>query len=85
MARPPVLLSKSLDPLLGVFTGVLAYYLHETNPRTAPAPSESLGALVQWKREKWAMQKLAAQHEEVDVNAGIAELLRSGEEDGHKA
>ncbi|KAK0463945.1 uncharacterized protein EV420DRAFT_1116329 [Desarmillaria tabescens] len=29
---PPVLLSRGLDPLLGVFTGVLAYYLYETHP-----------------------------------------------------
>ncbi|KAI6109495.1 hypothetical protein F5141DRAFT_1027032 [Pisolithus sp. B1] len=32
---PPVLLSRGVDPLLGIFTGCLAYYLYETNPRTS--------------------------------------------------
>ncbi|KAG6898361.1 hypothetical protein C0992_009036 [Termitomyces sp. T32_za158] len=48
---PPVLLSRSLDPLLGIFTGVFAYYLHETHPRTALSPEERLSALLRWK---WA-------------------------------
>ncbi|PAV24066.1 hypothetical protein PNOK_0113400 [Pyrrhoderma noxium] len=38
----PALLSRSLDPALGVITGVLAFYLNQTNPRTAPPPGESL-------------------------------------------
>lgn len=45
------LLSKTLDPLLGVFTGFLAYYLHETNPRTAPPPGHSMKELIQWQWE----------------------------------
>ncbi|BEJ15141.1 hypothetical protein CspHIS471_0409080 [Cutaneotrichosporon sp. HIS471] len=43
------LLSRTLDPLLGVFTGFLAYYLHETNPRTAPPPGHTLKDLVSWQ------------------------------------
>ncbi|BEI84303.1 hypothetical protein CcaverHIS002_0409070 [Cutaneotrichosporon cavernicola] len=43
------LLSRTLDPLLGVFTGFLAYYLHETNPRTAPPPGHTLKDLVGWQ------------------------------------
>ncbi|KAI9571345.1 hypothetical protein HD554DRAFT_2017191, partial [Boletus coccyginus] len=43
-----------IDPLLGVFTGCLAYYLYETNPRTALPPDQRLGALLQWK---WAKRQ----------------------------
>jgi hypothetical protein len=43
------LLSRTVDPLLGVFTGFLAYYLHETNPRTAPPPGHTLKDLVSWQ------------------------------------
>jgi len=50
---PPALLSRTLDPLLGIFTGVFAYYLYESNPRTAPAPEQKLDALVRWKVEKY--------------------------------
>lgn len=45
----PVLLSRTLDPVLGIFTGFLAYYLHETNPRTAPPPGHTLKDLVAWQ------------------------------------
>ncbi|EIM90095.1 uncharacterized protein STEHIDRAFT_153928 [Stereum hirsutum FP-91666 SS1] len=48
----PVLLSRGLDPVLGVFTGVLAYYLYENNPRTAPPPDQKLESLVRWKMAK---------------------------------
>ncbi|GMK57112.1 hypothetical protein CspeluHIS016_0309520 [Cutaneotrichosporon spelunceum] len=46
------LLSRTLDPLLGVFTGFLAYYLHETNPRTAPPPGHTLKDLVSWQMDQ---------------------------------
>ncbi|KAF9246324.1 hypothetical protein BU15DRAFT_26676, partial [Melanogaster broomeanus] len=42
-----------IDPLLGVFTGCLAYYLYERNPRTAFPPNQQLSSLVQWKWAKW--------------------------------
>jgi hypothetical protein len=48
------LLSRTLDPLLGVFTGLLAYYLHETNPRSAPPEGHTLRELAAWK---WGMAK----------------------------
>ncbi|KAG2356200.1 hypothetical protein BDR07DRAFT_470086 [Suillus spraguei] len=38
----PVLLSRGIDPVLGIFTGCFAYYLHETNPRTAPPRTSNL-------------------------------------------
>jgi len=45
----PYLLSRTLDPLLGVFTGILAYHLHETNPRSAPPPGHTLRELIGWQ------------------------------------
>lgn len=42
-----------MDPVLGIFTGALAYYLYETNPRTAPPPEQKLDGLVRWKIEKY--------------------------------
>ncbi|KAI5900295.1 uncharacterized protein SCHCODRAFT_02695535 [Schizophyllum commune H4-8] len=49
---PPVLLSRSLDCALGVFTGFFAWYLHETHPRTALPEDQRLLNLVKWKLEK---------------------------------
>lgn len=55
------LLSRTLDPLLGVFTGLLAYQLHETNPRSAPPPGHTLRELISWKwrdhRERRALRE----------------------------
>ena len=45
-------LVRTIDPLLGVFTGVFAFYLYETNPRTAPPERERLVELVKWKMDK---------------------------------
>lgn len=62
---PKYLLSRTLDPLLGVFTGFLAYYLHETNPRTAPPPGHTLGDLLHWQWDQSAKRreaKVAASH-----------------------
>ncbi|KIJ69305.1 hypothetical protein HYDPIDRAFT_123629, partial [Hydnomerulius pinastri MD-312] len=53
----PVLLSRGLDPLLGVFTGCLAYYLYETNPRTALPPDQRLSTLAEWKWAKWKHER----------------------------
>lgn len=45
------LLSRGLDPILGVFTGLLAYVLSEHNPRSAPPAGHTLKELTQWQ---WA-------------------------------
>ena len=45
--------NSGLDPLLGVFTGVLAFYLHENHPRTAPPSDQRLVELIRWKFAKW--------------------------------
>jgi len=65
----PVLLSRGFDPVLGIFTGCFAYYLYETNPRTARAPDERLTALVQWKWAKWKH----ARHEQFNAREREAE------------
>ncbi|KAJ8078903.1 hypothetical protein PM082_013187 [Marasmius tenuissimus] len=49
MRPPPALLSRALDPFLGVFSGVLAYYLYETHPRTALPHDQTLRELIKWK------------------------------------
>ncbi|KAF8798083.1 hypothetical protein BYT27DRAFT_7151866 [Phlegmacium glaucopus] len=49
---PPYLLSRGLDSFLGVFTGFLAYYLHENHPRTALRPEEKLSELLRWKYQQ---------------------------------
>ncbi|WVQ90173.1 hypothetical protein IAS59_003950 [Cryptococcus gattii] len=48
------LLSRTLDPLLAVFTGLFAFYLNQNNPRTAPPPGHTLQELLRWK---WAESK----------------------------
>ncbi|KAL5529777.1 hypothetical protein ACEPAG_5764 [Sanghuangporus baumii] len=65
----PVLLSRSVDPLLGVFTGVLAFYLNQTNPRTAPPRGENLMDLIRWKREMSRASRL----EQIQLE-GVPEL-----------
>ena len=66
---------RSVDAALGVFTGVLAYYLHETNPRTAPLTGETLTELVRWKRAKRAAQQ-QADDSEAEMQTKFQELLR---------
>ncbi|KAH8116776.1 hypothetical protein DFH11DRAFT_1131624 [Phellopilus nigrolimitatus] len=83
MNHAPALLSRSLDPILGVFTGVLAFYMHETNPRTAPPSDESLLALAQWKREKWNRARVEKEEAESEAQfrRTVEELVK---EDGTK-
>ncbi|PIL24004.1 hypothetical protein GSI_13755 [Ganoderma sinense ZZ0214-1] len=74
---PPPLLSRTLDPVLGVFTGVFAYYLYETHPRTALSEELRLTSLLWWKREKWQRErerKLQATEEVVDWQAITASV-----------
>ena len=60
------LLSRTLDPLLGIFTGLLAYHLHENNPRSAPPSGHTLQELVRWQ---WA---------EITRKRGIREAADEG-------
>ncbi|EIN07295.1 hypothetical protein PUNSTDRAFT_135981 [Punctularia strigosozonata HHB-11173 SS5] len=79
----PVLLSRGLDPLLGVFTGVLAYYLYETNPRTALPEEQRLTSLVRWKYSQWRymreakLKELENSQEAVDWRVLVAHDERS--------
>ncbi|TFK42515.1 hypothetical protein BDQ12DRAFT_719386 [Crucibulum laeve] len=54
---PPVLLSRGLDPILGVFTGFLAFYLYETHPRNNVPADQRLAELVRWKWVKYQQKK----------------------------
>ncbi|KAH7106827.1 hypothetical protein BKA62DRAFT_765403 [Auriculariales sp. MPI-PUGE-AT-0066] len=51
-------LGRRADFMLGIATGCLAFYMNEHNPRTAPAPGESLYEAVGWRvrtwREEWS-------------------------------
>jgi hypothetical protein len=51
------LLYRVWDPLLGVFTGVLAFQLRQNNPQTAPPEGETLSELVKWKYTTWKEEK----------------------------
>ncbi|KAL1947908.1 hypothetical protein VTO73DRAFT_13632 [Trametes versicolor] len=54
---PPPLLSRTLDPILGVFTGGLAYYLYESHPRTAMPEELKLKSLLRWKYTRWQKER----------------------------
>ncbi|KAJ6547638.1 hypothetical protein B0H19DRAFT_1166704 [Mycena capillaripes] len=58
----PVLLSRALDAGLGVLTGIGAYYLHETHPRSSIPPKQRLHELVKWKWAKYWGQPDAPSH-----------------------
>lgn len=47
------LLSRTLDPILGVFTGLFAYHLSETNPRSNIPPGHTLRELIPWQWNVW--------------------------------
>ncbi|KAG2157202.1 hypothetical protein DEU56DRAFT_763456 [Suillus clintonianus] len=67
--------TSGLDPVLGIFTGCFAYYLHETHPRTAPPPDKALATLVQWKWAKFKRdreEKLNALEREADASSKVA-------------
>lgn len=55
---------RRVDPLLGIATGVFAFYLNEHNPRTAPAPGESLAEVLNWRlgrlRAEWDARRLSS-------------------------
>lgn len=54
------LLSRTFDPLLGIFTGFLAYYLQETNPRSNIAPEHTLRNLIPWQWAQYQAQRQAS-------------------------
>ncbi|KIK57738.1 hypothetical protein GYMLUDRAFT_228785, partial [Collybiopsis luxurians FD-317 M1] len=50
-------LSRGLDPVLGVFTGFFAYYLHETHPRNPLPADQRLLELIRWKWSRWQTER----------------------------
>ncbi|KAI5448844.1 hypothetical protein NCC49_006078 [Naganishia albida] len=60
------LLGRYMDPMLGVFTGILAYHLHESNPRSRPEPGHRLQELVAWQ---WNQSKEARRLREESMAA----------------
>ncbi|KZT09516.1 uncharacterized protein LAESUDRAFT_646231 [Laetiporus sulphureus 93-53] len=72
---PPVLLSRGLDPLLGIFTGVFAYYLYESHPRSAIEPEDKLNAVIAWRWKKWQREReqVLSPEEDVDLAALIGQ------------
>ncbi|CDO68280.1 hypothetical protein BN946_scf184799.g7 [Trametes cinnabarina] len=80
---PPPLLSRTLDPILGVFTGVLAYYLYETHPRTAMPDELRLKSLLRWKYTRWREErerKLLTTEDNIDWQAVAANAEKELEE-----
>ncbi|KAI9064442.1 hypothetical protein FKP32DRAFT_1591871 [Trametes sanguinea] len=81
---PPPLLSRALDPLLGVFTGVLAYYLYETHPRTAIPEEQRLTSLLKRKYTIWQKQReqklLGSDEDNIDWQAIAASAEREVEQ-----
>jgi Non-classical export protein 1 len=64
-----------LDPLLGIFTGALAFHLHELNPRTAPEPERKLENLVRWKIEKYQAHRAKRDLEGANSDAEWSKLF----------
>jgi len=64
-----------LDPLLAIFTGALAFYLYEVNPRTAPEPEQRLESLVRWKIEKYQASRAKRDSEGASSDAEWSKLF----------
>ena len=57
---------------------MLAFYLNQTNPRTAPPPGESLSELIHWKRQKMEAERSAKLDKEADneLTSALEEIMR---------
>lgn len=78
---------RTLDPILGIFTGVFAYYLHEMHPRTVLPEELRLMSLLRWKRETWQQErehKLQATEESIDWQAIAASVEGVGDRNPKK-
>ena len=53
------LLSRTLDPILGVFTGFFAYHLSESNPRSNIPQGHTLRELIPWQWNVWRDERRA--------------------------
>ncbi|WRT69256.1 uncharacterized protein IL334_006240 [Kwoniella shivajii] len=76
------LLSRTLDPILGVFTGLLAFHLNETNPRSAPAEGHTLSELISWKwNENSKLRSVRDQDEEKEWERVTREFVGASDND----
>jgi hypothetical protein len=55
------------DPILGVFTGLLAYHLYEINPRNGFSERDRLLELIKWKQAKMEREQKAKEGEPLAV------------------
>jgi hypothetical protein len=85
---PKYLLSRGFDPVLGVFTGFLAYYLSETNPRTNVQPGHTLLELIpwQWREFRSGRESRMVEKDRMDEGGGAdwEGLRKEFEADGKK-
>lgn len=63
---------RTLDPVLGVFTGFFAFYLNETHPKTFREEGDRLTSLIQWKLDQ--RRHAALQNEDKDLNELIQQF-----------
>lgn len=54
-----MIIHRGLDPFLGVFTGVFAFFLDEIHPRTARQDDDRLVELLRWKYRKFQEKRRA--------------------------
>ncbi|ORX39283.1 hypothetical protein BD324DRAFT_619127 [Kockovaella imperatae] len=72
------LLSRTLDPLFGVFSGLLAYHLSESHPRSNIPPGHTLRELVPWQFNRWRAARHAGSEGEEEM---FERTLRELQED----
>ena len=72
------MICRFLDPLLGVFTGVLAFQLRQNDVRYTPSEEERLPSLFRWKYNQWREQR--AMQSENDVDEAWTAALKSATE-----
>ncbi|TIC75478.1 hypothetical protein E3Q00_00960 [Wallemia mellicola] len=62
------LISRSIDPLLGVFTGFLSFYLNETHPKTYREEPDRLISLIKWKLDQRRLPTQNDDNNDSDLN-----------------
>jgi hypothetical protein len=79
------LLSRTLDPVLAVFTGLFAYHLSENNPRSNIQPGHTLRELIPWQWNQWRAERRAREIRQETtgiVTASPAGLAAQGQGEG---
>ena len=76
--RKVYLLSKTLDPILGTFTGLLAYCLSETNPRSNIQQGHTLQELIPWQWGVWKAERQRVQGVQGSGLSGMDRAVGAG-------